>query len=81
MYMLFNVFVCLFTSGTFDFPPNPSYDVCWLDASLDLHCFYVISASSLAQAQSTCAAGSHVATLDSEEEVEAVWGHYSQGSD
>ena len=45
------------------------------EEDLKLHCYYVITASSFAQAQSSCEAGSQVATLESQNETEDVWNH------
>ena len=56
--------------------PSPAYEVCWEEEEdIKLHCYYVITASSFTQAQSSCEAGSHVATLDGQNETEAVWNH------
>ena len=49
------------------------YEHCWLDASSNIHCYYIIEDVDAFEARAACATpGGHLATIESLEEKDSV---------
>ena len=52
---------------------GPPYEHCWLDASSNIHCYYIIEDVDAIEARTACAtSGGHLATIKSLEELNSV---------